>query len=171
MPHVKEYFVSLLQPIWRLDCCVVPNLDQNALRSATSSLSVKRSMENHVRFVFLQQHLLRKAEKAPKTTNRFERKSDSSARSFRARASFYASVLLSTMALIQSAREKFDKCCKNLYICINVYYNVSAIECNIIIECAIILKTICYFSTYYYCLVDPCTLNFTWSPKFPCSTN
>ena len=35
---------------------------------------------------FLQQYLLRKAEKAPKTTNRFERKTDSSARWFRARA-------------------------------------------------------------------------------------
>jgi len=22
MPYVKEYFVSSLQPIWRLDCCV-----------------------------------------------------------------------------------------------------------------------------------------------------
>jgi len=64
-------------------------------------------MENHVRFVvFLQQYLLKKAEKAPKTTNKFERKNDSSARSFRARAPFYASVLLSTMALYQiSARE------------------------------------------------------------------
>jgi len=58
----------------------------------------------------LQQYLLRKAEKAPKATNKFERKTDSSARWFRARAPFYASVFLSTMALIQSVREKFDKC-------------------------------------------------------------